>query len=168
MRRWCCVGFCRKVILQSARCRVRRAHQFIQTQKFYAKIGAHGAPYISGFINKDNTMNDKNIFQNNHIKLMKIHQCLAIFYAIILLVIEIFLFSNGVGELSVQLMPILIFAFPIILHIVLAIGAREKNDLARQVSVAIFVLMFLCVPIGTILSMMVFLPATQWHENDEN
>lgn len=106
------------------------------------------------------------VAQNNHLKLMKIHLAMIVFYCLILLVVFWILPDN---TLSQDGQFVLIFySIPIILHTFLAWGAKQKLELSRRISTGIFVFMFLAVPIGTIIAMTYGLPATQWKHTKKN
>ena len=52
----------------------------------------------------------------------------------------------------------------ILLHGLLAVGAKKKIELSRKVSEIVFAIILLGFPIGTLLSMLYFLPKTTWKQ----
>jgi hypothetical protein len=60
------------------------------------------------------------------------------------------------------------FFLPIPIHLALAYGSYRRIDLSRKASEILFALMLLAFPIGTLLSMFLFLPATVWQASDDN
>jgi hypothetical protein len=97
------------------------------------------------------------IFNNNHLRLMKCHIAVLIFNALIGLGI---LSLAGGGE---KLFLLIIPGIPILLHSILAYGSYKKIEMSRKASVVVFVLLAIgAIPIGTIISIFFFLPATQW------
>jgi hypothetical protein len=54
------------------------------------------------------------------------------------------------------------FSLPIVLHLLLALGSYKKIEFSRKVSEIVFALLLLAFPVGTLMSMYIFLPATTW------
>lgn len=71
----------------------------------------------------------------------------------------IFALTSGESAGFLLVMP----GIPVLLHLLLAYGSYKKIELSRKTSVVIFALLAItALPIGTILSLFLFLPATQW------
>jgi hypothetical protein len=101
------------------------------------------------------------IFNNNHLRLMKYHIGIAVFYFCLsgLLIA----FSRGAGFL----LAVGFFFPPILIHLVLSYGSYRRNERSRKVSEILFALLLLGFPVGTLLSMYLFLPATVWQVPDD-
>lgn len=101
---------------------------------------------------------------------MRVHIGFVAFYAILALSYAIFGYSFGVDEtfLKLILFCVLFFSPMILLHTLLAIGAKNKVEISRKISEIVFAFLFLAFPIGTILSMLYFLPKTTWKMPDDN
>lgn len=111
-------------------------------------------------------------FNNNHLRLMRVHIGLMIFYFIFFGLVAYFLSvlpnenSEPVGFLK-NLMLIMVGYSPLfVLHLLLAIGAKKKLELSRKISEIVFAIMVLAFPIGTILSLLYFLPRTIWKSKE--
>jgi hypothetical protein len=104
---------------------------------------------------------DSEILENNHIRLMKCHLGVVAFYlaAFSLLV---WWEETGVGRLIISV----VFAVPVSVHLLLAYGSYKRVELSRKVSEFIFATLILAFPIGTVLAMFLFLPATTWEAPD--
>jgi phosphatidylserine synthase len=96
------------------------------------------------------------IFNNNHLRLMKRHIAVLIFYALL-----------GAGIMSLmksdkRVFLLIMFGLPVLIHSVLAYGSYKKNEISRQISVVVFVILAIgLMPIGTFVFIFIFLPATQ-------
>jgi hypothetical protein len=55
---------------------------------------------------------------------------------------------------------------PVGVHSVLAYGSHKKIELSRKVSEFVFAMLILAFPVGTLLAMFLFLPATVWQASD--
>jgi hypothetical protein len=58
------------------------------------------------------------------------------------------------------------FALPVALHSVLAYGSYKRIEFSRKVSEFVFAMLILAFPVGTLLAMFLFLPATVWQSPD--
>ncbi|STZ64002.1 Uncharacterised protein [Moraxella lacunata] len=111
-------------------------------------------------------------FNNNHLRLMRVHIGLMIFYAVFFLFCSYFLYNLRMDRVieisflrvftSVMLLYIPFFAF----HLLLAIGAKRKSEMSRKISEIVFAIMLLGFPVGTILSAFYFLPKTIWKSKE--
>ncbi|MDO4433270.1 MAG: hypothetical protein Q4B82_01665 [Alysiella sp.] len=111
------------------------------------------------------------VYQDNHLSLMKIHIGLAIFYVLMMGAMLFLLFydvSFSQINLGNFLFLLMILMTPIGLHLALAHGARQKSELSRRLSMAVFILIFLIFPIGSIFSVCVGFPALQWEDGQSN
>lgn len=110
----------------------------------------------------------ENIFNDNHLKLMRVHIGLIVFYFVLFAVVSYGLSLLTVNEPEqrsvMQIFLKMVYGFSplFILHLALAIGAKKKLEVSRRLSEIVFVIMFLAFPIGTILSALYFLPKTVW------
>lgn len=97
------------------------------------------------------------MYRENNIRLMKCHIGMLILYLLIGVGVMAFI-SSGATFFSLFMLSI-----PVFLHLLLAYGSYKKIELSRKASVVVFVLLAIgVIPIGTILSIFIFLPATQW------
>lgn len=110
------------------------------------------------------TLND------NYLRLMRVHIGFVIFYIILGLVYAFFAYGFGADSTFGKLVVVcMVFFLPLILlHSFLAKGAKDKSELSRKISEIVFAFLFLAFPIGTILSMLYFLPKTTWKMPDDN
>ena len=108
-------------------------------------------------------------FNNNHLRLMRVHIGFIVFY-LILAVIWLYTaieFGNQETAAMGHIIVAFIFFTPfILLHGLLALGAKKKTELSRKGSEIIFAFLLLGFPVGTLLSMLYFLPRTTWKQSD--
>jgi hypothetical protein len=98
------------------------------------------------------------IYRGNNMRLMKCHIAVAILYAVL------------VGGIAATVLTKdrwwFLFLMPgafVFLHLLLAYGSYRKVELSRKTSVVVFLILAIgTIPIGTLLAIFVFLPATQW------
>lgn len=109
-------------------------------------------------------------FNDNHLRLMRVRIGFVGFYIVLVLLYVGFGYGFGVHANLFQLLIMcFLFFLPMIsLHTFLAIGAKNKIEVSRKISEIVFALLFLSFPIGTILSMLYFLPKTTWKMPDGN
>jgi hypothetical protein len=104
---------------------------------------------------------------NNPLLLAKCHIGVALTF-IALCVLGFVFFPET--SLKVKAIPAGLFAFALI-HAALASACVRRNEQARKISEFLFSVLILFFPIGTLLSIYLFLPATQWQcpaaENSE-
>jgi hypothetical protein len=101
-----------------------------------------------------------NIFKNNHRRLSVCNVIMVVFYAVCDYVFPFmpadgYAFSYG------------FFLYLSFVHLFLAVGCYGRAEFARKLSVLAFGVVLLGIPIGTILSIYVFLPATVWKYPEE-
>jgi hypothetical protein len=92
------------------------------------------------------------VFQNNHLQLMRCHLGCGIFWALM-------------GGVFFRLSPEWLVALFLLLtlgHFYLAWASWEKSSTARRVSEFLFAAYIMLFPIGTLLAFLVFLPAADW------
>lgn len=98
------------------------------------------------------------IYKNNNFQLMIYH----IIFSVLSLMI---------GLLILSLIPKSIYGFTIlgwsVVHAILAYGTINKYELSRKASEFIFGLWALAFPVGTILSIYLILPTTQWAKPED-
>lgn len=101
---------------------------------------------------------------------MRVHIGFVVFYIVLVLLYVGFGYGFGVHASLFQLVWLcfLFFLPMILLHTLLAIGAKNKVEISRKISEIVFAFLFLAFPIGTILSMLYFLPKTTWKMPDDN
>jgi hypothetical protein len=58
------------------------------------------------------------------------------------------------------------FSVPVSVHLLLAYGSHKRVELSRKVSEFIFATFIFAFPIGTVLAIFLFLPATTWEVPD--
>lgn len=109
---------------------------------------------------------DIEIFNRNHLRLMRFHIGMAAFYGCICALV-IALWDRTVSTASIAL-TFGCFALPALLHIALAYGSYKRIELSRKASEIVFALLIFAFPIGTFLSLFWFLPATVWKFPDES
>lgn len=108
---------------------------------------------------------DSEIFANNHIRLMKCHIGMAIFYCCLcFLVTSLSYRTVSTASFAVN---IVFFSLPAFLHLALSYGSYKRIEVSRKASEIVFALMILAFPIGTLLSMLLFLPATTYPEGNK-
>lgn len=95
------------------------------------------------------------IFKNNHLRLCAYSIIMAVFYAVCDYVLpfmpaEDYAFSYG------------FFLWLSIFHLFLSLGCYFRTEFARKLSVLAFAIVLFWIPVGTILSIHIFLPATVW------
>lgn len=57
----------------------------------------------------------------------------------------------------------------VLLHLLLAYGSYRKVELSRKASVVVFLILAIgTVPIGILLAIFVFMPATQWQSPNDS
>lgn len=101
------------------------------------------------------------VFRGNDKRLMKFHVGFLIFYLLIATLV-FFVFK-------VSLKVFYLVGFPVLLHLFLAYGSYKRSELSRKISVVVFVLLAITtIPIGTVLAIFVFLPATQWESPQDD
>ncbi|MDR0736593.1 MAG: hypothetical protein LBF51_07165 [Zoogloeaceae bacterium] len=100
-------------------------------------------------------------FGNNPLLLAKCHVGVAVTY-VALSVFGLVFFP----EASIRAKTILagLFVFGLI-HAALAPACAKRNEQARRISEFLFSALILAFPIGTLLSIYLFLPATQWQSS---
>lgn len=108
-------------------------------------------------------------FNNNHLRLMRVHIGFVVFYIILAIVYAFFAYGFGAHATFEKLILFcfLFFSPLILLHGLLAIGAKNKIEISRKISEIVFAFLLLAFPIGTILSMLYFLPKTTWKMPDD-
>lgn len=110
------------------------------------------------------------VYQNNHLSLMKIHIGLAIFWLLWVILFYVMLFQDAdLNQVNRVNLGVFLFVtmMPSVIHLSLAYGARNKSELSRKLSMAVFVLIFLMFPIGSIFSICVGFPVLQWENPNE-
>jgi len=108
------------------------------------------------------------IFNNNHLRLMKYHIGLAIFYGCLFGFLGFLTAENNQTVTTASFALIIgFFSLPALIHLLLSYGSYRRIELSRKASEIVFVLLFLAFPIGTLLSMYLFLPATVWKASDD-
>lgn len=109
-------------------------------------------------------------FNNNHLRLMQVHIGFVVFYIILAILYVFFAYSFGAHVTFEKLiLTCMLFFSPfILLHWLLAVGAKNKVEISLKVSEIVFAFLLLVFPIGTILSMLYFLPKTTWKLQDNN
>ncbi len=108
---------------------------------------------------------DSAIYNNNHITLMKCHIGMTVFYGFLYGVV-VTLLPQDINSSS-SAIATGFFLLPVLLHLALSYGSYKRIEISRKVSEIVFVLLMLALPIGTLLSMFLFLPATTWKIPDE-
>lgn len=98
----------------------------------------------------------------NHLKLFRFHLWIALAYGVVLGGLA-YLFWNVEERIALVAMV----ALPVIVHGVLAVGCRQRMEMARKGSVVTGVLLLMAAPIGTIAAFY-FLPLTQWADAAED
>lgn len=97
------------------------------------------------------------IYRENNLRLMKYHIAVAILYLIFGVFIATLLTRN---EWPLLLLIPGVFVY---LHLLLAYGCYRKLELSRKASVAVFLLLAIgTIPVGPLLVIFIFMPATQW------
>jgi len=97
------------------------------------------------------------IYRENDIRLMKCHIAVVILYLIFGAVIATVITPNDWPLLL--LMPG-VFVY---LHLLLAYGSYRKVELSRKASVVVFLMLAIgTIPVGPLLAVFIFMPATQW------
>jgi hypothetical protein len=104
------------------------------------------------------------IYNDNHLRLMKCHIGIAVFYFCLLLLALLLKQEAAARNL---VFPVHVFILFFLTHLVLAYGSYERIELSRKASEIAFVLLMVLFPIGTLLSMFLFLPATMWQVPDD-
>lgn len=110
----------------------------------------------------------ENVFNDNHLRLMRVHIGLIVFYFVFFGLLSYGLSLLTINEAEqrsiMQIFLKMIYGFSplFVLHLVLAMGAKKKLEVSRRLSEIVFVIMFLAFPVGTILSALYFLPKTVW------
>jgi hypothetical protein len=89
---------------------------------------------------------------------------MAVFY-FCLLVLAVAFKQEVVARLLVFSLHFFFLFF--LIHLVLSYGSYERIELSRKASEIAFVLLMVVFPIGTLLSMFLFLPATMWQVPDD-
>ena len=109
-------------------------------------------------------------YNNNNLRLMRVHIGFVIFYVLLAMMYAFFAYGFGAHATFFELLvACFLFFLPLmLLHGFLAIGAKNKVELARKISKIVFAFLLLGFPIGTILSMLYFLPETTWKQPDES
>lgn len=102
-------------------------------------------------------------YNDNHLRLMRVHIGFMVFYILLACLYTFFAYSSTNMTVAQLLIACLLFFLPlIILHTSLAIGAKNKLEISRKLSEIVFAFLLLAFPIGTIFSMLYFLPKTTW------
>lgn len=108
------------------------------------------------------------VFNNNHLRLMRVHIGFIVFYIMSTALILIYSANNSGNQRTSVLANIIVavvFNVPLIsLHGLLAFGAKKKFEMSRKASEIVFAIMLLGFPIGTLLSLFYFLPKTTWKQ----
>jgi hypothetical protein len=128
------------------------------------------AGYARRWTTQENGMRkwDSEIFNNNHLRLMKCHIGMAIVYFCF------YLFWFGVVMLDRTtnarslVLAIGFLSPPVLIHLALAYGSYRRIELSRKASEIVFAILLLAFPIGTFLSIFLFLPATEWQVPEDN
>lgn len=97
---------------------------------------------------------------------MKCHIGMAVFYGC-LFGFVIAMLDRTISSASYAL-AVGFFSVPVLLHLVLSYGSFRRFELSRKASEVVFALLLLAFPIGTLLSMFLFLPATGWKTPDDS
>lgn len=93
-------------------------------------------------------------YNNNHLRLMRFHRGLAVFYAVLIVPIAAF-----VDELAASIALGLLAV--VVVHTLLAIGCQRKTEHARKASEFVGMLMLFGFPVGTLLGYFL-LQRTYW------
>jgi hypothetical protein len=127
----------------------------------------------------DNWENDmrkwnSEIFKNNHLRLMKCHIGMAIFYFCLFGFFTMFAQTERTESFVFVLVKGFYFLL-ILIHLALSYGSYRRIELSRKASEIVFALVLVTSPIGNFLStflfflsMYLFLPATMWQAPDDN
>ncbi len=112
-------------------------------------------------------------YKNNHIRLMRFHIALSVFYLSVAIPLSILLgraVERG-GALLKDTYLFYLFVFFIyvfwVIHLVLAVGSKKRLTWARRASEFVGVIMLMGVPIGTIIGYFL-LQRTLWDEPNNN
>lgn len=99
------------------------------------------------------------IYRGNNIRLMKCHITVAILYLVIVGGIVATTITSDQWPLLLLMPGLFVF-----LHLLLAYGSYRKVELSRKVSVFLFLVLAIgAAPVGILLAIFIFMPATQWH-----
>lgn len=104
---------------------------------------------------------ESEIYENKHVTLMRCHLGMLAFYLLAGLLLVLWQ-ASAIGTLIITAA----LALPVAVHSVLAYGSHKKIELSRKVSEFIFATFILAFPVGTLLAMFLFLPATEWKAPD--
>jgi hypothetical protein len=101
-------------------------------------------------------------FQHNHLRLMKCHLWFVAFWLAVAFGGAAYVFRDRGGISSELISFSAFYSIPALMHGLLAYGSFNKIELSRRASEVVFALLLVVFPVGTFLSMFIFLPATQW------
>lgn len=112
---------------------------------------------------------NSDIFQSNHLRLMKCHIGLLVLWLIVTFFgIAAQVFDPGSDSDGSDVAMVVFCALMAVLHAALSYGSYKKIEVSRKASEFIFALTLLAFPIGTFLAMYLLLPATQWKEPENS
>jgi hypothetical protein len=104
----------------------------------------------------------------NNVYLSRFHIGLSVLYLFVILILRSM--AGDFGDLLHMDFKYLLMFYSsstlLLLHLALAFGAAKKWELSRKISVGVGVLLFIAVPIGTIIAVF-FLPLTDWGTSPE-
>ena len=95
---------------------------------------------------------------------MRVHIGFVVFYVIAAIIWIYSAIDYANEKTSVMVMVFIFFTPFILLHSLLAVGAKKKIELSRKFSEIVFAIILLGFPVGTLLSMLYFLPKTTWKQ----
>ncbi|MDR1349270.1 MAG: hypothetical protein LBJ59_00550 [Zoogloeaceae bacterium] len=97
-------------------------------------------------------------YVNNPRLLAKCHIGVAVTY-MALCVLGFIFFPDASVKTKIILAGLFVFG---LIHAALAPACAKRNEQARRISEFLFSVLILAFPVGTLLSIYLFLPATQW------
>ena len=101
------------------------------------------------------------VYSSNPVRLMRFHIFLAVLYFLIAVLMSLLI----VAQLKTYLPYLVAVCLIFFLHLVLAVGSYRRYEWSRKTSEIVGVIMFLGVPVGTILGYLL-LQRTMWKNSN--